>query len=144
MDSNCARWCLSPTVPSMQDFTSLCRLGDHLQGHDLDRTAGNDPGGLGVMPEEGALLQGDPRPLVEHRGEVIIVRAVAALHAAITDLALERRVAVERGDERRDLAVPVLRHAGGMAVLDEKLLHVAPPRWQNSRTWEQERKYGQK
>jgi hypothetical protein len=40
--------------------------------------------------------------------------------------------------------VPVLRRAGGVAVLDEKLLHVVPPRWQNSRTWARERKYGQK
>jgi hypothetical protein len=69
------------------------------------------------------LLQRLDRLLVRGGGEMIVVGTVAALHAAIRDLSLQRGIGVERRDEFRDIAVPGVLRRILPAILDEKTLH---------------------
>ena len=86
-----------------------CRFGDRFERQHFERTARHRPGRLGVVLEEGALLQRHAARIVVHRGDVEIILAVARLQAAIADLALERRIGIDRGDEGADLAGASLR-----------------------------------
>src|SRR5581483_8514925 len=99
---------------------SIRCLCDRFERGHLDGAARDAAGLGGVVLEEVALLQRLLAGVLVHRGDVKVVRAVASLHAAVADLALERRVGVDRRYEPADLAVPVLGRALGTAIADEK------------------------
>src|SRR6266478_4721286 len=99
------------------------RLGDQFNRRDHDLAAGDLPGLFRIVLEEIALLERLDGLLVGGRGEMIIARIVAVLHAAVGDLALHLGVVVERGNEPADFPMPVLRGAVGKLIFDHEMLH---------------------
>ena len=81
------------------------------------------PGLLSVVLEEVARLQGRNRRVVGRGRQMHVARIIAALHAAIADLALQLRIAIDRRDEAIDLAMPVLGGAGLEFISDQGLFH---------------------
>ena len=65
--------------------------------------------------------------LVGRRGEMKRAGIVAVLHDAVADLALQFGIAVERGNEAADFAVPFFRGAVGELIFDHEVFHRVLP-----------------
>src|ERR1700683_4819646 len=58
---------------------------------------------------------------------MIIARAVALFHAAISDLSLQVGIAVQSGDEAGDMLTPFLGRSVLELISDEEMFHVRLP-----------------
>src|SRR5260370_42537777 len=125
------------------------RLSDDLDRRDLHLAARDSARLFAVELEEILGLQGANRLIARDLGQMVILRPVAILHAAIGNSALEFGIAFQRCDEPRDMLAPDLRRAILEMIFDEKLLHFAlpfDPALRLSLNWrlkERSRKYGQ-
>jgi hypothetical protein len=113
-----------PGVRWQHRLRPLSGFGDHLQRQDFHLATPGKLCLLGVTLEKVAALQRLDGLVVGCGSEVKVVDAVATLHAAIRDFALQAGVGVQGGDELGDAAVPFVLRNFFALIFDQKIFHV--------------------